>query len=109
MWEEAVAQVALMLSRTPYPGYQGKYFSMPPRNVVPKPVQKPHPPMWLACSSRPMIHLAARLGLRALTLAFLHRPPARHWGAHFSQALQRRGPPNSQAVHPPPRLGAGFL
>src|SRR5947208_16702049 len=44
MWEEAVAQVALMLSRTPYPGHQGTYFSMPPRNVLPTPVQQPHPP-----------------------------------------------------------------
>src|SRR3989449_4901374 len=55
MWEEAVAQVALMLSRTPYPGHQGRYFSMPPRNVVPKPVQKPHPPMLLACSLHPTV------------------------------------------------------
>src|SRR5213595_1645239 len=29
MWREAVAQVALMLSQTPYPGYDGKYFKMP--------------------------------------------------------------------------------
>ena len=52
MWQEAVAQVAQMMSREPYPGYDGTYFSMPARNVVPKPVQKPHPPMWLACSNR---------------------------------------------------------
>src|SRR5256884_3033933 len=38
MWQEAAAQVALMLSQSPYPGYDGKYFKMPPRNVVPKPV-----------------------------------------------------------------------
>src|SRR6266480_5655098 len=31
MWREAVAQVALMLSESPYPGYDGKYFKMPPR------------------------------------------------------------------------------
>src|SRR5437667_104970 len=81
MWQEAAAQVALMLSQSPYPGYDGKYFKMPPRNVVPKPVQKPHPPMWLACSSRPMIHLAAQLGLGALTLAFVDVSEAKHWVA----------------------------
>src|SRR3989441_7625155 len=54
MWQEAAAQVALMLSQSPYPGYDGKYFKMPPRNVVPKPVQKTHPPMWLARSSPPL-------------------------------------------------------
>src|SRR3989442_7716903 len=53
MWQEAVAQVALMLSQSPYPGHQGKHFSMPPRDVLPKPVQQTHPPMWLARSARP--------------------------------------------------------
>src|SRR4051812_22149837 len=42
MWQESTEQVANMLSMVPYPGYQGKYFSMPCRNIVPKPVQKPH-------------------------------------------------------------------
>src|SRR6266436_3646580 len=40
MWREAVAQVALMLSQSPYAGHDGKYFKMPPREVLPKPVQK---------------------------------------------------------------------
>jgi len=48
MWLEATEQVANMLAMDPYPGYEGKYFSMPVRNVVPKPVQKQHPPMWTA-------------------------------------------------------------
>src|SRR2546426_12420182 len=52
MWQEAGAQVALMLSSTPYPGHAGRFFSMPPPNVVPKPVPKPHPPMWVPRSAR---------------------------------------------------------
>src|SRR5437762_7688863 len=64
MWREAVAQVALMLSQSPYPGYDGTYFKMPPRNVLPKPVQKPPPPMWRALSSRPMSQPAGQPGLR---------------------------------------------
>src|SRR5713226_6779851 len=35
MWQEAAAQVALMLSQSPYAGHDGKYFKMPPRNVLP--------------------------------------------------------------------------
>ena len=46
---------------------------MPPRNVVPKPVQKPHPPLWVACSRRDTILLAAEKGIGALTLR-VHRP-----------------------------------
>ena len=50
MWAEAVEQTANMMAMSPYPGFKGKFFSMPVRNVVPKPLQKPHPPIWVACS-----------------------------------------------------------
>src|SRR6202051_2831607 len=43
---EAAEQVANMMVLEPYPGFQGKYFTMPCRNVVPKPVQAPHPQIW---------------------------------------------------------------
>ena len=46
-------------------------FQMPPRNVVPKPIQKPHPPLWVACSRRETILFAARNGLGALTFSFV--------------------------------------
>jgi alkanesulfonate monooxygenase SsuD/methylene tetrahydromethanopterin reductase-like flavin-dependent oxidoreductase (luciferase family) len=108
MWQEAVAQVALMLSESPYPGFQGRYFSMPPRNVVPKPVQRPHPPMWLACSSRPMIHLAAQLGLGALTFAFVDRSEARHWVADYYETFARECTPIAQAVNPAIAMVTGF-
>src|SRR5262249_60219444 len=45
MWQEATREAANMMVMDPYPGYQGKYFSMPCRNVVPKPVPQPHPPI----------------------------------------------------------------
>ncbi len=67
MWRETVAQVANMLVMEPYPGFAGTYCSMPARHVVPKPVQKPHPPIWGACSHRETMHLAAQLGIGALT------------------------------------------
>src|SRR5260370_40625111 len=79
MWQEAIEQIALMMSRSPDAGYEGKYFSMPARNVVPKPVQQPHPPMWLACSTRQTIHIAAKLGLGAITFSFIDPAGAEHW------------------------------
>jgi alkanesulfonate monooxygenase SsuD/methylene tetrahydromethanopterin reductase-like flavin-dependent oxidoreductase (luciferase family) len=109
MWQEAVAQVALMLSQSPYAGHEGRYFSMPPRNVVPKPVQKPHPPMWLACSSRPMIHLAAQLGLGALTFAFLDVAEAKHWVADYYDTFKRECTPIAQAVNPNIAMVTGFM
>src|SRR5215207_1849576 len=49
-WEEATREALRMMSETPYPGYHGRFFSMPARNVIPKPLQKPHPPVWVAAS-----------------------------------------------------------
>ena len=74
-----VEQIANMLVMEPYPGYTGTYFTMPCRNIVPKPVQKPHPPLWVACSNRDTIRLAARLGLGVLTFAFIDPAEAKQW------------------------------
>ena len=76
---EAAEQVANMLVLEPYPGFEGKYFSMPCRNVVPKPFQKPHPPMWMACTNRDTIKIAARNGLGALSFSFINPEEARTW------------------------------
>jgi alkanesulfonate monooxygenase SsuD/methylene tetrahydromethanopterin reductase-like flavin-dependent oxidoreductase (luciferase family) len=108
MWQEAVAEVALMLSQEPYAGHEGRHFRMPARNVLPKPVQKPHPPMWLACSSRPMIHLAAQLGLGALTFAFVDVAEAKHWVADYYDTFRRECTPIAQAVNPNIAMVTGF-
>jgi len=76
---EATEQICNIMAMDPYPGYQGKHFSMPCRNLVPKPVQRPHPPLWVACSNRETIKLAARLGIGALTFAFTDPSEAKHW------------------------------
>jgi alkanesulfonate monooxygenase SsuD/methylene tetrahydromethanopterin reductase-like flavin-dependent oxidoreductase (luciferase family) len=76
---EATEQIANILAMDPYPGYEGKHFSMPCRNLVPKPVQKPHPPIWVACSQRETIKMAARLGIGALTFAFVDPLEAQEW------------------------------
>jgi alkanesulfonate monooxygenase SsuD/methylene tetrahydromethanopterin reductase-like flavin-dependent oxidoreductase (luciferase family) len=76
---EAAEQIANMMVLDPYPGYDGEYFSMPCRNVLPKPRQKPHPPMWIACTNRDTIKVAARNGLGALAFSFVDPDEARRW------------------------------
>jgi alkanesulfonate monooxygenase SsuD/methylene tetrahydromethanopterin reductase-like flavin-dependent oxidoreductase (luciferase family) len=88
MWREATTEAANMLVMDPYPGYQGKYFSMPCRNVVPKSVQKPHPPIWLACSRRETIHEAARCGIGALTFAFIDPNEAVKWVKEYYDIIK---------------------
>jgi alkanesulfonate monooxygenase SsuD/methylene tetrahydromethanopterin reductase-like flavin-dependent oxidoreductase (luciferase family) len=108
MWREATEQVCNMLAMDPYPGYQGEFFSMPCRNLVPKPVQKPHPPLWLACSNRETIHLAAQLGVGALTFAFVDPAEAAHWVRDYYDTLKRECVPIGHAVNPNVAMVTGF-
>ena len=82
-WREGLEVAVRCLTETPFTGHEGTYVSMPPRNVVPKPRQRPHPPLWVAASRRDTIMLAAELGLGALTFAFIDPEEAQGWiGAH---------------------------
>src|SRR5579872_6475970 len=50
--------------------FDGKLMKIPPRRVVPKPIQKPHPPMWMACVAPDSYELAGDRGLGALSFTF---------------------------------------
>jgi alkanesulfonate monooxygenase SsuD/methylene tetrahydromethanopterin reductase-like flavin-dependent oxidoreductase (luciferase family) len=99
-WREAVEQCANMMAMSPYPGFEGQYFSMPARNIVPKPVQKPHPPLWVACSNRETIKLAARLGIGALTFAFVDPAEAKQWVDDYYRIFREECVPIGHAVNP---------
>ena len=85
---EAAEQIANMMAMEPYPGFEGQSFSMPCRNILPKPVQKPHPPMWMACTNRETIRLAARLGLGALAFSFINPDEARSWSTIYYDIIK---------------------
>ena len=73
---------------------------MPPRNVVPKPVQQPHPPLWVACSRRDTILLAAEKGIGALSFAFVEPEDARQWVEDYEAVLAERCVPVGLSVNP---------
>ncbi|HEX9491600.1 MAG TPA: LLM class flavin-dependent oxidoreductase [Stellaceae bacterium] len=85
---EAAEQIANMMVLEPYPGFEGKSFSMPCRNVLPKSLQKPHPPMWMACTNRETIRIAASLGLGALAFSFVDPDEARSWSAIYYDIIK---------------------
>ncbi|NKC13853.1 MAG: LLM class flavin-dependent oxidoreductase [Gammaproteobacteria bacterium] len=76
---ESTEQICNMMVLTPYPGFAGESFTMPCRNVLPKPLQTPHPPLWMACTNRDTIKVAARNGIGALAFSFLDPQEARTW------------------------------
>jgi alkanesulfonate monooxygenase SsuD/methylene tetrahydromethanopterin reductase-like flavin-dependent oxidoreductase (luciferase family) len=94
-WFEAVSQVADMMTMTPYPGYQGEFFSMPARNVIPKPFQKPHPPLWVA--GKPA--LAAQYGMGCIGFYVLSADMAKAGVEDYYEGLNH-AVPIGHAVNP---------
>jgi alkanesulfonate monooxygenase SsuD/methylene tetrahydromethanopterin reductase-like flavin-dependent oxidoreductase (luciferase family) len=78
-WAEALDVVTRLMVEEPFAGHDSATLTIPPRNMVPKPFQKPHPPLWVACSRRETIHLAATKGIGALSFAFIEPEEARAW------------------------------
>jgi len=70
MWEEAVRMIPKMWTQETFT-WEGAYFVVPPRNVIPKPIQKPHPPMWMACTQPDSFRIAGECGLGALSFGFI--------------------------------------
>jgi alkanesulfonate monooxygenase SsuD/methylene tetrahydromethanopterin reductase-like flavin-dependent oxidoreductase (luciferase family) len=62
MYDEAIREIVRMWRDELY-SYDGKYFSMPERNVLPKPYVKPHPPLWVAAGNPETFEKAAHMGL----------------------------------------------
>src|SRR5437763_3039985 len=74
---------------------------MPPRNVVPKPGQRPHPPLWVACSRRGATRLAAEKGIGALSFSFIEPEDAREWVEEYERILASSScVPGGFAVNP---------
>lgn len=59
---EALDAVLLMYDHEKFPGYKGKHFDLPSRYVVPRPIQRPHPPIWVAASNLETYEHAGRQG-----------------------------------------------
>ena len=100
MWEEATRQCVRMMTETPYGGYEGAYFGMPSRNVIPKPLQKPHPPLWVASSRRETTMVAARLGMGSLGFAFETPDEARERVEQYFQIIREECTPIGAAINP---------
>jgi alkanesulfonate monooxygenase SsuD/methylene tetrahydromethanopterin reductase-like flavin-dependent oxidoreductase (luciferase family) len=109
MWLEGLSVVTRMLVEEPFAGHDGKYLKAVVRNVVPKPLQQPHPPLWLACSRRETILLAAKLGLGALTFSFVSPEESRQWVSDYYRTLENECEPIGYSVNPQIAITCPFL
>jgi alkanesulfonate monooxygenase SsuD/methylene tetrahydromethanopterin reductase-like flavin-dependent oxidoreductase (luciferase family) len=101
MWAEAVDVITRMFVEDPFCGWSGRYLNMPPRELVPKPVQRPHPPLWMACSRRDSIKVAAANGLGALSFSFIEPEQAAQWVREYYDVIESTAcVPGGYAVNP---------
>ena len=84
----AAREIADMMVMEPYPGFECEDWSLPCRNVLPKPIQKPHPPMWMACTNRDTIKVAAQNGLGVLAFSFLDPEEAKSWSQIYYDTIK---------------------
>jgi alkanesulfonate monooxygenase SsuD/methylene tetrahydromethanopterin reductase-like flavin-dependent oxidoreductase (luciferase family) len=78
VWEDGVQALLPMFWSDAWE-YHGEHFDFPLRNVIPKPRQKPHPPLWVACSQLETIRMAGTRGMGALGFQFVSAEAAQAW------------------------------
>ncbi len=98
-WLEGLETAVRCMTETPFTGVDGEFVQMPPRNVVPKPVQTPHPPLWVACSRYDTILLAAEKGIGALSFAFIDPEEAKGWVEGYEKVLAEKCVPVGEAIN----------
>lgn len=60
--QEHLDAVLKMFDADYFEGYQGKHVNLPPRHMVPRHIQRPHPPLWTAASNLETYEHAASQG-----------------------------------------------
>ncbi|MEY2468106.1 MAG: hypothetical protein QOF21_804 [Actinomycetota bacterium] len=89
VWEEAV-QALIPMFGDGATEFHGEHFDLPARNVIPKPRQKPHPPLWVACSQRDTIEYCGQRGWGALGFPFVRADEAHAWVTTYYNAITKR-------------------
>jgi luciferase family oxidoreductase group 1 len=108
-WEDAVRAIIPMFTRDSWE-YHGQYYDFPARNVIPKPLQKPHPPLWVACSNIRTIGDAGQWGMGALGFSFVSPDAARAWvHRYYNNLLHRPNLLSEYQTNPNIAIVNGFM
>ncbi len=66
MWEESLTMIAEMWKSEGKFEWEGRFWNVPPREILPKPYQNPHPPIWVAALQASTYLMAADKGIGVL-------------------------------------------
>ena len=90
--------------------FHGEYHDFPARNVIPKPYQKPHPPLWVACSNIKTIGQAGEWGMGALGFTFVSPDAATAWvNKYYNNLLHRPNRLTEHPINPNIAMVSGFM
>ncbi len=67
MWEESLRMIPKIWEQGVF-SWEGKFWKVPAREVLPKPFQRPHPPIWVAAMQPSTYQLAAEKGIGVMAL-----------------------------------------
>jgi alkanesulfonate monooxygenase SsuD/methylene tetrahydromethanopterin reductase-like flavin-dependent oxidoreductase (luciferase family) len=67
-WEESITMLPKIWQSDEF-SYEGNFWKVPTRRVLPKPFQKPHPRLYLACTQTDSFDVAAEKGIGVLSSA----------------------------------------
>jgi alkanesulfonate monooxygenase SsuD/methylene tetrahydromethanopterin reductase-like flavin-dependent oxidoreductase (luciferase family) len=108
-WEEAVKAITPMFTETSWE-FHGQYYDFPARNVIPKPYQKPHPPLWVACSNIRTIGEAGQWGMGALGFSFVSPDAAHAWvHKYYNMLLDQPNRLSNYQINPNVAIVNGFM
>ncbi len=108
-WEEAVKAIIPMFSKESWE-FHGEFHDFPARNVIPKPYQKPHPPLWVACSNIKTIGQAGEWGMGALGFTFVSPDAATAWvNKYYNNLLHRPNRLTDYPANPNVAMVSGFM
>ena len=99
LWDEALRVVLGAWTNDVF-SWQGKYFKVPPRRVIPKPIQQPHPPVWMATSSPAGHELAGRMGLGLLSFTIGVPPSELAFRIQLYRDALKQAQPVGKVINP---------
>jgi alkanesulfonate monooxygenase SsuD/methylene tetrahydromethanopterin reductase-like flavin-dependent oxidoreductase (luciferase family) len=86
--EEALKMIGAMWRKDEFEWHG--LLDIEPHPVLPRPVQWPHPPLFMACTKQATVELAAEYGIGALVLGFAGVDEVAHLNRLYRAAIERR-------------------
>jgi alkanesulfonate monooxygenase SsuD/methylene tetrahydromethanopterin reductase-like flavin-dependent oxidoreductase (luciferase family) len=90
-WCEALHIIPRMWNCEAF-SYKGQFFDIPPTHIVPKPLQRPHPPMFAACSDPAKAAKVGAMGVGVLNLATYHDELLAKYVGEYRAAVEQATP-----------------